>query len=66
MSESGANVLLIFQCPGICPTPSQGDILVSDYRPAFSPNMYNRIFTWVKSERVRMVYHDEAFQYFFY
>ena len=30
VSKSRANVLLIFQCPGICPTPSQVDILVSD------------------------------------
>ena len=30
MCNSRANVLLIFQCPGICLTPSQVDILVSD------------------------------------
>ena len=40
MSKSGANLLLIFQCPGICPTPSQVDKLVSDDSPAFSPTMY--------------------------
>ena len=60
MSKSGANILLIFQCPVICPTPSQVDILVSDDFPAFSPTKYNRIFTWVetsaKSElRMRLV-----------
>ena len=51
MSKSGANVLLIFQCTVICPTPSQVDILVSDDSPAFSPTMYeyNRIFTWVET-----------------
>ena len=59
-SKSGANVLLIFQCPGICPTLSQVDILVSDDFLAFCPTMYNRVFTWVetraKSElRVRLV-----------
>ena len=36
MSKNGANVLLIFQCPVICPTPSQVDILVSDDSP-YSP-----------------------------
>ena len=51
---------LIFQCPGICPTPSQVDILLSDGSLAFCPAMYNRVFTWVetraKSElRVRLV-----------
>ena len=60
ISKSGANVLLIFLCPVICPTPSQVDILVSDGSLAFSPTMYNRIFTWVetraKSEfRMRLV-----------
>ena len=30
MSKSGPDVFLIFQCSGICPTPAQGDILVSD------------------------------------
>ena len=74
MSKSGANVLLVFQCPVICPTPSQVDIIVSNDSPAFSPTMYNIIFIWVetraKSElRVRLVptfKHVEAFQYFFY
>ena len=60
VSKSRANVLLIFQCPGICPTPSQVDILMSDDFLAFCPTMYNRVFTWVetraKSElRVRLV-----------
>ena len=49
MSKSGANVLLIFQCPVICPTPSQVDIIVSNDSPAFSPAMYNKIFTWVET-----------------
>ena len=42
-----ANAFLIFQCPGICPTPSLVDILGSDDSPALSPTtcMYNRIFT---------------------
>ena len=52
MSKSRANVLLIFQCPGICPTPSQVDILVSDDSPAFSPTMYNRVFTWVETRAI--------------
>ena len=60
MSKSGAYVLLIFQCPGICLTPVQVDILVSDDSLAFCPTMYNGVFTWVetraKSElRVRLV-----------
>ena len=42
MSKSGANVLLIFQCP------VKVDILVSDIPPALSPTMYNIIFTWVE------------------
>ena len=57
-----ANVLLIFQCPGKCLTPSQVVILVSDDSLAFCPTtcMYNRVFTCVetraKSElRVRLV-----------
>ena len=33
MSKNGANVLLIFQCPVICPTSSQEVILVSDDSP---------------------------------
>ena len=44
-----ANVLLVFQCPGICLTPSQVDILVSDDSLAFCPTMYNRVFTWVET-----------------
>ena len=62
MSKSRANVLLIFQCPGICLTPVQVDIFVSDDSLAFCPTMYtcNGVFTWVetraKSElRVRLV-----------
>ena len=38
--KSRANVLLIFECPGICPTPSQVDIFVSDDSLAFCPTMY--------------------------
>ena len=30
MSKSGPDVFLIFKCSGICPTPAQRDILVSD------------------------------------
>ena len=37
LSKSRANVLLIIQCPGICLTPSQVDILVSDDSLAFCP-----------------------------
>ena len=48
MSKSRANVFLIFQCPGICLTPSQVDILVSDDSHAFCPTMYNIDFTWVE------------------
>ena len=60
MSKSRGNVLLIFQCPGICLTPSQVDILLSDDSLDFCLTMYNRVFTWVetraKSElRVRLV-----------
>ena len=56
MSESRANVLLIFQCPGICLTPVQVDILVSDDSLAFCPTMYNGVMTRAKSElRVRLV-----------
>ena len=66
VSKSRANVLLIFQCPGICPTPSQVDILESDDSLAFCPTMYTRVFTWViriKSE-VGTVKHVEALQFF--
>ena len=52
MSKSRATVLLIFQCPGICTTPSQVDILVSDDSPAFSPTMYNRVFTWIETRAI--------------
>ena len=60
MSKSRANVLLVFQCPDICPTPSQVDLLVSDDSLAFCPTMFHRVFTWVetraKSElKVRLV-----------
>ena len=72
MSKSRANALLIFQCPGICLTPSQVDILVSNDSLAFCPTMYNRVFTWVetraKSEiksEVGTVKHVEALQFFF-
>ena len=33
MSKSGANAVLVFQCPVICPTPSQVDIFVLDDSP---------------------------------
>ena len=49
MSKGRANVLLIFQCPGICLTPSQVDILVSDDSLAFCPTIYYRVFTWVET-----------------
>ena len=49
MSKSRANVLLIFQCPGICLTPVQVDILVSGDSLAFCPTMYNGVFTWVET-----------------
>ena len=39
MSKSRANVLLIFQCPGICLTTSQVDILVSEDSLAFCPTI---------------------------
>ena len=56
MSKSRANVLLIFQCPGICITQSQVDILVSDNSLAFCPTMYTLVETRAKSElRVRLV-----------
>ena len=60
VSKVRANVLLIFQCPGICLTPSQVDILVLDDCLAFCLTMFNRVLTWVetraKSElRVRLV-----------
>ena len=44
MSKSGANVLLIYQCPDINPTPSQGDTLMSGNIPPFNPSMYNSQF----------------------
>ena len=44
VSKSGPDALLIFQCSGTCPNPSQGDILVSDLA-CFSPTMHNKIFT---------------------
>ena len=50
LSKSRANVLLIFQCPGICLTPVQVDILVSDDSLAVCPTMYNGVFTWVEPE----------------
>ena len=72
MSKSRANALLIFQCPGICLTPSQVDILVSDDSLAFCPTMYNRVFYLgrdqsqirIKSE-VGTIKHVEALQFFF-
>ena len=47
-----ANDLMILQCPGVCLTPSLVDILGSDDSPAFSPTMYNRIFTWVETRAI--------------
>ena len=60
MSKNRANVLLVFQCSGICLTPSQVDILVSDDSLAFCPTMYNRVFNCVETRaklelRVRLV-----------
>ena len=56
MSKSGANVLLIFQCPVICPTPSQVDILVSDDSPAMFKRIFTAVETRAKSElRMRLV-----------
>ena len=60
LCEYRANVLLIFQCPGICPTQSQVDLLESDNSLAFCPTKCIIVFTWVetraKSElRVRLV-----------
>ena len=62
MSKSGANVLLIFQCPVICPTPSQVDIHVSDDSLAFSPltTMYNRIFIWVETMQSQIINKNEV------
>ena len=52
MSKSTAYVLLIFQCPCIWPTPTQVDIPVSNDSPAFSPTMYNRVFTCIKTRAI--------------
>ena len=54
MSKSRANVLLIFQCPGICPTPTQVDILVLDDSPAFSPTMYNSFYLGRDQSHIRI------------
>ena len=61
-----ANVLLVFQCPGICLTPSQVDILVSDDFLAFCPTMYNRVFTWVETRAKSefRVKHVECWNFF--
>ena len=48
MSKIGAKVLVIFQCHGINPTPSQGDTLMLGYSPSFDPTMYKLNFTWVE------------------
>ena len=72
VSKSRANLLLIFQCPGICPIPSQVDILVSYDSLTFCPTMYNKVFTLgrdqsqirIKNE-VGTVKHVEALQFFF-
>ena len=69
VSKSRANVLLIFQCPGICLTPVQVIILVSDDSLAFCPTMYNGVFTRVESQiRIKSedgtVKHVEALQFF--
>ena len=61
VSKSRANVLLIFQCPGICPNPSQVDDSLT-----LCPTMYNRVFIWPKTRakselRVRLVPLDMLF-----
>ena len=73
MSKSGATVLLLFQCPGICPTQSQLDMIVSDDSPVLARTIYtyNIIFTWVESHiriksEVGTVKQVEVFQHFFY
>ena len=71
MSKSRANVLLIFQCPGICLTPSQVDILVSDDSLAFCQTMYNSFNLDRDQSQIRIssevgtVKHVEALQVFF-
>ena len=72
MSKSRANVLLIFQCPCICLTPLQVNILVSDDSLAFCPSMFNRCFYLDRDQsqiRIRnevcTVKHVEALQFFF-
>ena len=71
MSKSRANVLLNFQCPGICLTPSQVDILVSDDSLAFCPTMYNSFYFGRDQSQIRIksevgtVKHVEALQFFF-
>ena len=61
MSKSGSDVLLIFQCFGTCPTPSQGDILTSiGLFPDFSPTNLNIFFSRaeiraISELRVRLV-----------
>ena len=73
VSRSRANVLMIFQCPGIWPTPSQKDILVSGDSLAFLPNYVEQSFYLgrdqsqirIKSE-VGTVKHVEALQFSFY
>ena len=67
MSKNRANALLIFQCPGICLTPSQVDILVSDDSLAFCPTFdlgRDQSQIRLKSE-VGTVKHVEALQFFF-
>ena len=63
--------MLIFQCPGICPTPSQVDILVLDDSLAFCPTMYNSFYLGRDQSQIRIksevgtVKHVEALQFFF-
>ena len=71
LSKSRANVLLIFECPDICLTPSQVDILVSDDSLAFCPTMYNSFYLGRDQSQIRIksevgtVKHVEALQFFF-
>ena len=60
MSKSWPDVFLIFQCFGTCPTPAQGDILVSD-KALFLAQLC--ITNFLSELRVRLV---EAFQYMYF
>ena len=71
VSKSRANVLLIFQCPSICPIPPQVDILVSDDSLVFCPTMYNSFYLGRDKSQIRIksevgtVKHVEVLQSFF-